>query len=196
MLLSAVALAFSAYSLWDTSLKSSDIRIFVPPVVSYSSPEQNSNFEVIGIPITITNEGARTGTVLQFDLSVTDPRTNQTKRFYSADFGRWTMEKARAGAFEPFAPISLAGRTSRTEQVLFYTRGRGEKPNELIREPGPYVFTLTVDEAEKMGGEPLSITFERDLIAYDARAFQTGTLGLFSKEWRAATGAGGSASTP
>ncbi len=193
VLLSAVALLFSAYSLWDTSLKNANIRIFVPTVLSYSAPYQNSNFEMIGIPVTIANEGARTGTVLQFELSVTDPRTNQTKRFYSADFGRWTMEKTRADAYEPFAPMSLAGRTSRTESVLFYTRGLDEKPEQLIREPGTYSFTLTVVEAEDDrgwfgSGKPLSVTFERDLINYDARAFNNGTLGLYSKEWRAVTG--------
>lgn len=204
VLLSGMALLFSAYSLWDTTLKQPDLRLFVPAVISYSAPSQNSNFEVIGTPITIANEGARTGTILQFDLSVTDPKTSQTKRFYSADFGRWTMEKTRAGAYEPFAPMSLAGRTSRTEQVLFYTRGLGEKPDQLIREAGPYIFTLTVDQAEEDGGwfglgssrKPLSVTFERDLIDYDARVFNNGTLGLFSKEWRAVTGAGGTASGP
>lgn len=204
VLLSAVALLFSAYSLWDTSLKQADLRLFVPSVISYSAPYNNSNFEMIGIPVTIANEGARTGTVLQFELAVTDPKTNQTKRFYSADFGRWTMEKTRALAYEPFAPMSLAGRTSRTDSVLFYTRGTEEKPDQLIREPGTYQFTLTVDQAEEDGGwlglgssrKPLSVAFERDLLGYDARAFNNGTLSLYSKEWRAAVGANGSASSP
>lgn len=31
--LSAVALIFSAYSLWETSLKEADVRVFVPPVI-------------------------------------------------------------------------------------------------------------------------------------------------------------------
>ncbi len=148
-LLSAVALAFSGYSLWDTSLKSAEVHVFVPPVIQYSSPYQNSNFEVFAIPVTMTNDGARTGTVLAMELAVTDPRTKQTKRFYAADFGRWTMEKTRAGAYEPFAPLSLAGRTSRTEQVLFYPRGEEEKPNELVRELGAYTFDLTLDIAEE-----------------------------------------------
>lgn len=51
--ISAIALAFSAYSLWETSLKSSDLQIFVPPVIYYSSPYNNSNFEMIQIPVTI-----------------------------------------------------------------------------------------------------------------------------------------------
>ena len=83
------------------------------------------------------------------ELAVTDPRTNETKHFYSADFGRWTMERTRSGAYQPFAPISLAGHSSRTESVLFYTRGEQERPEQLIREPGAYRFTLRLEEASQ-----------------------------------------------
>ena len=172
------------------------MRVFVPPVIQYTAPYQNSNFEAIAVPVTLTNEGARTATVLSMELAVTDPKTNATKHFYAADFGRWTMEKTRSGAYEPFAPISLAGRTSRTEQVLFYTRGEEEKPEQLIREPGPYNFKLTLEQAEEEGGfklmgrEPPSVTFERELRYYDARAFQNGTLPLYAKDWRSSSNAG------
>jgi hypothetical protein len=188
VVVSAIALLFSGYSLWDTSLKAADLRAFVPPVIQFSAPYQNSNFEVIAVPITLTNEGARSATVLSMDLSITDARSKQTKHFYAADFGRWTMEKTRAGAYEPFAPISLAGRTSRTQSVLFYTRGQDEKPDELIREPGPYRFTLVLDVAESKARP--TVTFERTLLAYDARAFSEGTLPLYSSDWRAARSAG------
>jgi len=184
VIVSGVALIFSGYSLWETSLKAADVRAFVPPVIQFAAPYQNSNFEMIAVPVTLTNEGARSATVLSMELAVTDPRTRQTKRFYAADFGRWTMEKTRAGAYEPFAPISLTGRTSRTESVLFYTRGEDEKPNELIRAAGPYQFTLTFDLAESRT-KP-AVSFERTLLGYDARAFNEGTLPLYSSDWRAA----------
>jgi hypothetical protein len=187
VIVSAIALVFSGYSLWETSLKAADVRAFVPPVIHFSAPYQNSNFEVIAVPITLTNEGARSATVLSMELAVTDPRSGQTKRFYAADLGRWTMERTRAGTYEPFAPISLAGRSSRTESVLFYTRGEAEKPNELIREAGPYQFTLTLDVAESSSAP--TVSFERALLNYDARAFQEGTLPLYSADWRAASNA-------
>ena len=139
-ILSLFALALSGYSLWETSLKQAEVQVFVPPVIQYAAPYQNSNFEVIAVPVTLTNEGARTATVLSMELAVTDPRTKQTKRFYAADFGRWTMERTRTGAYEPFAPLSLAGRSSRTESVLFYTRGDDQKPDQLIRRAGAVQF--------------------------------------------------------
>ncbi len=185
--LSAVALLFSGYSLWETSLREADVRVFVPPVIQFSAPYQNTNFEVIAVPVTLANEGARTATVLSMELVATDPRTGAAKKFYAADLGRWTMERTRAGAYEPFAPLSLSGRSSRTEQVLFYTRGEDQKPNELIRETGPYGFTLTLDVAESEA-KP-SVTFERALLNYDARAFNEGTLPLYSADWRASSNA-------
>jgi hypothetical protein len=186
--LSAFALAISGYSLWETSLKKADVRVFVPPVIQYSAPYQNTNFEVIAVPLTLTNEGARTATVLAMELAVTDPRTKETKHFYAADFGRWTMERTRAGAYEPFAPISLAGRTSRTESMLFYTRGEEQKPDQMIQELGAYGFTLTLEIAET-NVKP-TVTFNRVLFHYDARAFNDGTLPLYSGDWRASTSVG------
>jgi hypothetical protein len=184
---SAVALLFSAYSLWESRLKQSDLRVFVPAVIEYSAPQQNSNFEAIIIPVTISNEGARTGTVLSLELEVTDPKTNQTKRFYAANFGRWTMERTRSGAYQPFAPIALAGYSSRTETVQFYTRGEDEKPPQMIRETQPYRFTMTLRDVANDQRAPATISFERELRHYDARAFNTGTLWLYPKDWHAAS---------
>lgn len=195
-LLSAIAVAFSAYSLWDTSLKSADLQVYVPRVISYAAPYTNTNFEMIAIPVTISNEGARTGTVLQMDLAVTDPRTKATKHFYAAEFGVWSMERTRTRSYTGFAPIPLEGRSSRTESVLFYTRGDDEKPEQIIREVGPYTFTLTLTQAESRdllgtngAPKPISVTFERVLPFYDARAFDTGTIHMPSKDWQSSQSA-------
>ena len=185
--LSLFALLMSAYSLWETSLKQADVQIFVPPVIQYSAPYQNSNFEMIAVPVTLTNEGARTATVLSMELAVTDPRTKQTKRFYAADFGRWTMERTRTGAYEPFAPLSLAGRSSRTESVLFYTRGDDQKPAQLIEAVGPYTFELIFDVAESRS-KP-TVKFDRSLLYYDARAFTERTLPMYSADWQSSSNA-------
>lgn len=192
-LLSGVAVLFSGYSLWETSLKSPDLSIYVPRVISYAAPYTNTNFEVISIPVTLSNEGAQTGTVMHMDLTITDPRTNQTKHFYAAELGVWSMERTRTRSYEGFAPLSLAGRSSLTQSVLFYTRGEEEKPEQIIREVGPYKFTLTITQAEPKGGlegllsasskEPVSVTFERELPFYDARAFENGTISMHAKDW-------------
>jgi hypothetical protein len=190
---SSIALAFSAWSLWETSLRAPDLRVFIPPVIHYAAPYNNSNFEMVSIPITVINDGARTGTVLSMELEVTDPRTQQTKRFYAADMGRWSMERTRSQAYAHFAPFAMAGRASKTETILFYTRGEAEKPEQLIKEVGVYQFRLKFDVAEVddfgwldrvwKRTEP-TLTFERSLRFYDARSFQTGTIPMDAKDWK------------
>lgn len=184
---SAIALVFSGYSLWESSLKAASITPFVSPVIQYSSPYQGNNFEMFAVPVTLLNDGGRTGTVISMQLAATNLKTNETKRFYAADFGRWTMEKTRAGAYEPFAPIALAGKSSRTETVLFYTLNPEEKPDQLVTEPGKFRFTLTLDEAKLesaldrlTSNAPPLATFEAELRYFDARAFQNGTLPLYA----------------
>jgi hypothetical protein len=103
------------------------------------------------------------------------------------------MERARSNSYQPFAPISIAGHSSRTETVLFYTRGEEEQPLQIIREPQAYQFNLRLDEAVMevpapfaalLKRAPAAVTFERKLRYYDARAFINGTLPLYAKDWR------------
>jgi hypothetical protein len=183
------ALLISGYNLWQTMLKRADLRIFVPPVIEYSSPYQNSNIEVFAIPLTLVNEGAQSGTVLAIELEVTDARTQAVKRFYAANFGRWTMEKTRSNAYQPFAPISLAGHGRQTETVVFLTRGEGEKPAQLVHDTGTYAFKLVLDDGSQTSRRRPSVEFVRELRWYDARAFNEGTLPMFAPDWRSAVNA-------
>jgi hypothetical protein len=197
-IVSAIALLFSAYSLWDASLKAPDLKVFVPPQIQYASPFNNSNFEVFAVPVTIMNEGGRSGAVLSIELQATNVKTGAMKRFYSADFGRWSMDKTRTNNNQPFAPIALAGKASKTETVLFYPKTDKEKPDQLVAtEPGEYRFKLVLDEAEADDFGPLDrlwpkkptfVDFQMELRNYDARAFTSGsgTLPLHSTTGRSA----------
>src|SRR5262245_43887839 len=145
---SAAALVVSAYSLYHTTLKRASLKVFVSPVIRYASPYQNSNFEAFAVPVTMTNEGARTGTVMSMDLQVRAPERDVIKRFYSADIGQWSIEKNRTGDFRPFAPIVLAGRTSHTETILFHAR-RDEPVMQIVDKEGTYQFMLTLQRSEE-----------------------------------------------
>ena len=72
---SAVALLFSAFSLWETSLKRADLSVYVAGVVTYSRDNSASlaimpagGFEVLAVPVTIANSGARDAAVLGLQL--------------------------------------------------------------------------------------------------------------------------------
>ena len=193
---SMLAVVFSAYSLYATSLKQPELKIFVPPVIQYASPYQNTNFEVFAVPVTISNDGARTGTVLSLELIARDADGKQAKRFYSGHFGTWTMERARSFQFKPFAPISMAGHSSQSDTVLFYPR-HDEKVMQLVSAAGTYRFTLKVNLAEvtDLGWldrwwrrEPQPVEFEMTLPVLDHRAFTVGTLAMHQKDWQTSVG--------
>jgi hypothetical protein len=196
----ALAVVVSAYSLWQTTLKRSALKVYVSPVIRYASPYQNSNFEVFAIPVTITNEGARTGTIVSMDLVVRSPERNLTKRFYSVDLGQWSIEKGRSGDFRPFAPIVLAGRASHSETVLFHTR-RDEPVMQIVEKEGPYEFMLTLQAAlnedfgllGRLRRKPLKpLMFDMVLPMLDHRAFTSGsgTLPLHHKDWQTSVAGG------
>ena len=201
---SALALVFSAYSLYETALRRPDLRAFVPPVIRYSQP-YNGSFEVFEVPVTVVNLGARAGTVLSMDLEVTNPRTKATRKFYSSDFGRWTMDNANALSFRPYAPISLPGKASSSDSVLFYSRD--DQKDEAIAEQkgGNLTFKLTLNAAfpEDLGifdriwmVTPEPVSFEMEVPQLDHRAFASGTLQLHSPHWQLSGPAGKDAGAP
>ena len=121
-IVSAFALIFSGFSFYESVLKSPRLSVYVPPQIAYTDPDRpDSPFEVFILPVTLANDGARTGTVLAIELKVTNPRTSQSKRFYASHFGPWSSSPPR-----PFAPISLAGKAAFSEAIQFYPRV-GEK---------------------------------------------------------------------
>jgi hypothetical protein len=133
---SAVAVVFSAYSLWETSLKHADLGVYVSGVINYerdgSSDEYITpagGFEVLAVPITIANGGARDAPVLGLQLDVKNPKTGLSARFeatYTADaayFATSDNPRARARAPRPKTPFSarvIGGRSAWTGTVLFY----------------------------------------------------------------------------
>jgi hypothetical protein len=183
---STIALIISAYSVYVTSLRRPRLSLFVPRVIQYASPYTNSNFEVLGIPVTIANSGARSGTVLSIDLVATNAAKKLTKRFYSAEFGRWTMENARGNKFRPFAPLALQGRSSTSESVLFYSHP-DESVAQIVEPNSNVMITLTISAAEaSFAKTPKPVSFEVIVPDIDHRIFTTGTLPLYNKAWETA----------
>ena len=185
---SGVAVAMSMYSLWRTSLKRADLRVFVSPLIRYASPYQNSVFEVFEIPLTVINEGAQTGTILSFDLEVTNSQNGTSKLFYSAGLGPWSLAKVKGEGLMPFTPVSLTGRSSQSETVLFYARN-DLRVMQIVEAPSQYRFAITPLTAQRralMRRKPKPLMFDMTLPHLDHRAFTSGggTLPLHKASWR------------
>lgn len=183
---SGVAVLVSGYNLWQTALRNARLQVFVPPLICYASPYQNSIFEVFEIPLTAVNEGARTGTILSLDLEVTNRQTGARKQFYSAGLGPWIVKKIREEGAQPFTPLSLPGRASQSQTVLFYAR-EDSRVQQVVEAPGLYSFAirlLTTRRDEKRKPPPLQ--FDMNLPFMDHRAFTSGagTLPLYRPDWQ------------
>jgi hypothetical protein len=141
LLSSVTALIFSVYSLYETVIKQADLHIYQPPLI-YMYRE---NFrDVFAIPMTLSNVGTRHGTVLSFDLEVTHPQTLKSMKFQSLHFGESPKRNSRL-----FTPITVAGRSSFTDVVLFYALSRGSfvEATGGVTLPLRFKLTLNADTA-------------------------------------------------
>jgi hypothetical protein len=166
-ILSAVALVLSAFSLYEASFKTADIEIYVPPVIQYAR-DGGGDTEVFVVPITVTNSGARTGTVLSMELEVQDLKSKRTKRYYSAFLGEHQVNADAPN--RSFAPLSIPGKGTFSDTVRFYPVGNPLP--KLAEEAGDYRFTLSLVTAAParpdmidrvLGTKPAPVVFERTL---------------------------------
>src|SRR5215510_13172485 len=160
--ISATALCFSGFSLWETSLKQADLSVYVTGVVTYERDRAADDsimpaggFEVLAVPITIANSGARDGVVLALQLDAKNPRTGLTARFeatYNADAAYFANSGAKRPK-TPFSALVLAGPSAWTGTVLFYpvsySNGKALTP---VRTVAAFNEELRKKYASEMGG--------------------------------------------
>jgi hypothetical protein len=130
---SGMALNASGVSLWESTLKQPNIKIYVSENVHYTRDPYGS-YEVLAVPVTIANSGARDGAVISLRLDVKNTATGRSETFKSAFiadaqyFGSRDDYAARLKRPKlPFAPLSVAGRGAFTGTVLFYPAEYSEK---------------------------------------------------------------------
>lgn len=200
-LLSAVALVFSGFSYYDSNMRSADLTVYVPPMIHYG---RDGEADVFNIPITIANEGARSGTVLTMELDVENLNANAEKksaRFHSAFLGDFPRDDAALG--HSFAPLSIAGHGTFSDTVRFYPMDIGLP--YVVNDKGDYRFTLKLvtakarnpDYIEKYWlSEPKPLVFELNLpgLAEQYLSQQHGTQAMFNKTWQPAVSSPGQSS--
>src|SRR3954453_23534102 len=131
--ISAMALVGSIVSMWETTMKQAEVKLHVSDNI-YFTRDPYGSYEVLIIPVTLANRGARDGTVLTLSLDVKNLTTNQSKKFkstYTAE-AKWFSGRDDVSANlrrpkVPFAPVAVAGRGAFTGTLLFYPAEDPEK---------------------------------------------------------------------
>jgi hypothetical protein len=187
---SALALIFSGYTFYESVLRAPSLEVHIPPVINYARDDGGS-IEVLAIPLTIANSGARTGTVLSVELQVHDPATKTTKSYYSAFIGEHPKD---AGATkQAFAPISVPGRSVFSNTVLFYPAG--DILPALVTREGAYELTLKINAAQGSEGplfgmlapalpEPIKVTMSLPYFSMQSLAFRRSTIPMHTADWK------------
>lgn len=194
--LSAIALLFSGLSYYESALKDAELEFFVPPVIQYG---RDGDAEVFMVPITVSNNGSRTGTVLAMELVADNPTADgdaaKSKTFYSAFLGEHPRSPEQAG--RAFAPISVPARATYTETIRFYPQGNYFP--KLITDKGTFKFSLKLHTAAPSEasvlqratgrGSPKPIEFERILpfLSEQHVEFRRGTISMHAPDWKPAT---------
>src|SRR5215831_260835 len=160
--ISATALVFSGFSLWESTLKQADLSVYVTGVVAYErdltadeSIQPVGGFEVFAVPITIANSGARDGAVLSLQLDVNNPKTGLSARLegtYTADAAYFANTGTKRPK-TPFSALVIAGRSAWTGTVLFYPVSySNEKALTPVRKVSAFNDELRKKYASEMGG--------------------------------------------
>jgi hypothetical protein len=146
-LVSAFAFAFSAVSFYETVLKQPNLRVYVTDTLAYTR-DPWGGYEVVAVPLTIANSGARDGAVITLELDVKNVDSGKSETFtsaYTADAqyfgGSDDVAKRTKRPKLPFAPLSIAGRSAFAGVILFYS---GEGSAKLVEPNSKLELTLRV----------------------------------------------------
>ena len=161
-IIAGTALVFSGFSLWESSLKQAELNVYVTGVVAYERDLTADEyilpaggFEVLAMPITIANSGARDGPVLALHLDAKNPKTGLTARFegtYTADAAYFANTGAKRPK-TPFSALVIAGRSAWTGTVLFYPVSySNDKALTPVRKVAAFNDELRRKYASEMGG--------------------------------------------
>lgn len=152
IMISIISFVISTVNVYVTNLKAPDLSMMVAPYIRQIVDDQSLN-EAFFIPVTIVNQGAKTGSLTSFELEITYLPTGEQETYFGQYFAQADNSEL-LGSF--FSPLNLAGNSSLGRTVCFYPIGKGN--GNFFAQPGTYEFTLR-GAAANVKGKP-----QRDII--------------------------------
>lgn len=150
VIISVVSFIISMISAYFNTAKAPDISFVTAPYVKHVVDNASLN-EAFFIPVTIANRGARSGTILSFDLQLENPQ-GETQTYTGQYF---TANGSNTSLGDFFAPITLSGYSSDSRTIAFYPEGF--RQGNFFSQMGTYEFTIT-GEVTNVRNETLKTT--------------------------------------
>jgi hypothetical protein len=144
VLIASVALVLSMISIYATVWVGPILKVYAGCNWRYARgvPDAGTDVEYFVVPVTVVNDGARTGTVLAVDLAV--EKGGSSTPFTANFIGTRFDDK-----IQMFAPIAVAGHASASYSIIFTQLVPTEAP--LFGERGPLRATLRIGPAPPVG---------------------------------------------
>jgi hypothetical protein len=134
--ISVLSLVFAAWSLFETALRQPAFNVYAGPFWQYGRGTGTDD-EILTVPLTFANNGARPGAVVSLELTV--ERSSGVRREFVASA---IVQGGKDQAL--FAPISVPGRTAYTSSVVFTPRDSAASAKSAIEAAGIYTAHLTI----------------------------------------------------
>jgi hypothetical protein len=198
IILSLIALVFSAISLYETILKKADLDIYLGSVIHYGKDILRPEDAFI-LPLTITNSGAEDAVIVEFRLAVRGKEENAT---WTRLTGLYSGTNPRTDK-PPFIPVYVPGHGSYRGVVLFKPE-EGAASEPMVTDNQEFSFCLLAKLAQP--GDSLldrgtvpepSTSFEAKVTAFSREDLATGkTIALRVHNRSTVRPAGGNTDAP
>lgn len=163
VLISVVSFFISTISVYVNNLKAPDLVVITAPYVKQVVDDQSLN-EAFFIPITAVNRGARPGTLLSFELTITYVASGEKQVLFGQYFTQGDSQSL-IGPF--FTPMTLNGYSSQSATICFYPVG--QQTGNFLSRTGLYEFEIRSQTAnvrgdsEKMVADQFQIVVDEEM---------------------------------
>lgn len=150
--ISTISLILSTFNLYVNSLRAPNITFTVAPYVSQVVDNASGN-ESFFIPLTAINRGARPGTILSFELTVTYLPTQKQASYFGQYYAKPDEQRLLG---DSFSPMTIQGYSTESNIVCFYPQG--SRSGNLLAEAGEYTFEVKAVTVNINGSSTKNIT--------------------------------------
>ncbi|MGH1352445.1 MAG: hypothetical protein ACRBBN_16790 [Methyloligellaceae bacterium] len=182
IVISVFAFIGSAFSFYMTVLRGAKIKGYVSPVVQFQSFQRTGGgfTEYFNVPLTVMNGGAKSAIIQSITLEVMNPHLKQSRFYYPQASGSF-IDSAN-GREAPFTPVAVAGRESKSLQLIFDRKpGQEDSPEQIAQdirhvdvEGGTFGFRLYLHVISGGKVKTQTLTFNMLIERLDYRRFGGG----------------------